>query len=182
MFCAHEGDSFRKHHDSFSMNFKMVLNLIWKLKFYTNPDSQCFEHVPKKQLSPSDCSPRIGSAEAPKSSRGVFFVPKENCSLPRLKIVLPSTSNPIPPSFWKYFFSNERWTVLASEKGLLHEQNLIYINLIYWLFLKPAVLFTDRWSLFIPPVLPSPLLWYFKDISKRGLHYSHELHYHRLSV
>lgn len=30
-----------------------------------NPDSQWFEHMPKRQLSHSDCSPREGSAEFP---------------------------------------------------------------------------------------------------------------------
>lgn len=58
--------------DSCLMKFKMVLNLIWKLKFYMNPDSQCFEHMPKRQLSPSDCSPRVGSAEFP-NPQGEYF-------------------------------------------------------------------------------------------------------------
>lgn len=39
-----------------------------------NPDSQHFEYMPTRQLSLSDCSPGIGSDEAPKGSRGIFFV------------------------------------------------------------------------------------------------------------
>lgn len=39
-------------HPGNTWQFKMVLNLIWKWKFHISRDSQCFGHVPKRQLSP----------------------------------------------------------------------------------------------------------------------------------
>lgn len=147
------------------MKFKMILKLIWKRKFYMNPESQCFELVPKRQLSPSDCSPRVGSAAFPNPREEYLSFQKKTAPSPGVKVVLPSTTNPIPPLL-KILFQQWKVIVLASQKGLPHKQNLTYTNLIYWWFLK-LVLFTDRWSLFIPSVLPTPLFWSFRDTWKQ---------------
>lgn len=134
----------------------------------------------KRQLSPSDCSARVGSAEFPNPQEEYFSFLKKTAPSPGVKVVLPSTTNLTPP-FLKIVFQQWKATVLTSEKGLLHKQNLTYTNLIYWCFLKP-VLFTDRWSLFIPPVLSTPLFWSFRDTWKQKLYSSLEVQGHGFSM
>lgn len=100
--------------------FKMVLTLIWKLKFYMSPERQCFEHVPKRELSPRGCSPRAGAAQFPNPWQEYFSFHKKTAPSPCAKVVLPSTTNLITLCL-KIPFQQWKGTVLASEKGLLHK-------------------------------------------------------------
>lgn len=128
MFCAHGGNSFRKRQDRFSMNFIMVLNLIWKSVLY-EPRQPTLGTCQKGSCPLVTTRQGQNLLRLPNPQEEYFSFQMKTAPSPILKIVLPSTSNPIHPSFWKYFFSNERWTVLASEKGLLHKQEWVHCRI-----------------------------------------------------
>lgn len=149
-----------------------------KTKVFYEPKQRMLWTCVKKAAMPLWLFTQGGICWIPKSSRGIFSFQKKTAPSLGVKVALPSTTNLISP-FLKILFQQWRVTVLASQKGLLHKQNLTYTNLIYWWFLKPVVI-TDKWSLFIPPVLPTPLFWSFRDRWKQRLHYSLEVHGHSL--
>lgn len=84
----------------------------------------------------------IGSFDAPKNSRGVFFFLEESCLLPQFKDSKEIFSQQQKANGFSLREKPPTWT----EMNLL--QNLLHTTLIYSFVLKPAVLFIGRRSPF----------------------------------